>query len=99
MEKIAKLTKEHNLVGIEDAAHAIGSKYQGDRVGSCRYSDMAIFSFHPVKTITTGEGGIITTNNRELYEKLLILRTIGVTRDPARLTQNDGPWYYQAHDL
>lgn len=99
MEKIAQIAKEHNLFVIEDAAHAIGSKYKEDMVGSCRYSDMTIFSFHPVKTMTTGEGGVITTNNRELYEKLLILRTIGVTRDPARLTQNDGPWFYQMHDL
>jgi len=99
MEAIAQIAKEHNLFVIEDAAHAIGSHYKDTMVGSCRYSDMTIFSFHPVKTMTTGEGGAITTNNKELYEKLLTLRTIGVTRDPARLTQNDGPWFYQMHDL
>jgi len=99
MREISRIAKKHNLFVIEDAAHAIGSKYNDTMVGSCKYSDMTIFSFHPVKTITTGEGGVITTNNKDLYEKLLILRTIGVTRDPARLTQNDGPWFYQMHDL
>src|SRR5579862_4097530 len=99
MREISHIAKKHNLFVIEDAAHAIGSKYNDTMVGSCKYSDMTIFSFHPVKTITTGEGGVITTNNKDLYEKLLILRTIGVTRDPARLTKNDGPWFYQMHDL
>jgi len=99
MQEIAAIAKKHNLFVIEDAAHAIGSEYKGQKVGSCKYSDMTTFSFHPVKTITTGEGGAITTNNKDLYEKLLMLRTHGVTKDTSLLTQNDGPWYYQMHNL
>ena len=70
MEKIKTIADKHNLFIVEDAAHAVGSEYKNTKVGSCKYSDMTIFSFHPVKTITTGEGGAITTNNKELYEKL-----------------------------
>jgi len=99
MEAIAALAKQHNLFVIEDAAHAIGSDYKGTKVGSCAYSDMTIFSFHPVKTITTGEGGAITTNSEELYKKLMTLRTIGVTKDPSILLKQDGPWYYEMHTL
>ena len=99
MEKIYKIAQKHNLKIIEDAAHAIGSTYKNNKVGSCKYSDMTIFSFHPVKTITTGEGGAITTNNKDTYEKLCILRTIGITKNPKLLTKNDGPWYYQTHHL
>ena len=99
MEKIGKIAKKNNLFVIEDAAHAIGSKYNGEKVGSCRYSDMTIFSFHPVKTITTGEGGTITTNNNKLYEKLLMLRSHGVTRNEKYLTENDGAWYYEMQML
>jgi perosamine synthetase len=72
---------------------------KNNKVGSCKYSDMTIFSFHPVKTITTGEGGAITTNNKNIYKKLLTLRTIGITKDPKLLTKNDGPWYYETHHL
>ncbi len=99
MEKIWNIAKEHNLTVIEDAAHALGSEYKNKKVGSCQYSDMCVFSFHPVKNITTGEGGAITTNDKKLYEKLIRLRTIGVTKDSKLLTQNDGPWYYQIHEL
>lgn len=99
MENIDALAKEHNLFVVEDAAHAIGSEYKGHKVGSCKYSDMTIFSFHPVKTITSGEGGAITTNNSELYEKLLMLRTHGITKDPNKFTRNDGPWYYEQQAL
>ncbi|GBR76365.1 UDP-4-amino-4,6-dideoxy-N-acetyl-beta-L-altrosamine transaminase [Candidatus Termititenax persephonae] len=91
MEKIYGLAKEHNLFVVEDAAHAIGSEYQGKKVGSCEFSDMTVFSFHPVKTITTGEGGAITTNNKELYEKLVHLRSHGLYH-----TQN---WEYEMRDL
>ncbi|MFH1461703.1 MAG: aminotransferase class I/II-fold pyridoxal phosphate-dependent enzyme [bacterium] len=84
MESISKIAKEHNLFVIEDAAHAIGSLYKGVKVGSCKYSDITTFSFHPVKTITTGEGGAITTNNKDIYEKLLMLRSHGITRDKTR---------------
>ncbi len=99
MDKIRKIARENKLFVIEDAAHAIGSGYKGDKIGSCKYSDMTIFSFHPVKTITTGEGGAITTNSKELYEKLLMLRSHGVTKDEKYLTRNDGGWYYEMHML
>jgi UDP-4-amino-4,6-dideoxy-N-acetyl-beta-L-altrosamine transaminase len=100
MESIHAIARERNIYIIEDAAHAIGSRYQsGDAVGSCKYSDMTTFSFHPVKTMTTGEGGAITTNNKDLYEKLMMLRSHGITKDPDRLERNDGPWYYEMHEL
>lgn len=78
MERIAKIAKENNLIVIEDAAHAIGSEYKGTKVGSCKYSDMTVFSFHPVKTITTAEGGAVTTNDEALYKKLLAYRSHGM---------------------
>ena len=99
MEEIAKIAKKNNLFVVEDAAHAIGSDYKGSKVGCCKYSDMAIFSFFPTKNITTGEGGAITTNNKELYEKLLMLRAHGITKKEDVLTKNDGPWYYEMQDL
>jgi UDP-4-amino-4,6-dideoxy-N-acetyl-beta-L-altrosamine transaminase len=100
MERIAIIAKENHLYVIEDAAHAIGSRYaDGNAVGNCRYSDMTTFSFHPVKTITTGEGGAITTNNRKLYERLLSLRTHGIIKDKEKLHQNPGPWYYEMQSL
>ena len=99
MEAIHKIARAHNLFVIEDAAHAIGTTYKGSKIGSCKYSDMTIFSFHPVKTMTTGEGGVITTNNKELYETLLRLRSHGMTRDRSRMTHYDGPWYYQMQEL
>lgn len=83
MKKLHKVAKKNELFVIEDAAHAIGSKYlDGTRVGNCKYSDMTVFSFHPVKNITTAEGGAITTNNKVLYEKLQMLRSHGITKDP-----------------
>ena len=100
MEEIIKIAKENELFIIEDASHAIGSKYPDkSSVGNCKYSDMTIFSFHPVKTLTTGEGGAITTNNKELYEKLLLLRTHGITKNPDLLSENPGPWYYEMQEL
>lgn len=100
MRQIAKIAKQHRCFVIEDGAHAIGSSYQdGTKVGNCKYSDLTTFSFHPVKTITTGEGGAITTNDKELYEKLLVLRTHGITKDPKSLSKNPGPWYYEMQDL
>lgn len=100
MEKIHKLIKGKKITIIEDAAHAIGSKYKnGKMVGSCYYSDMTTLSFHPVKNITTGEGGAITTNNKNLYQRLLLLRTHGITKDTRKLTTNPGPWYYEMQEL
>ena len=100
MKKINTIAKKNNLHVIEDAAHAIGSQYaDGSYVGNCKYSDMTVFSFHPVKTITTGEGGAVTTNSDELYQKLLMLRSHGVTKDEGVLTKNPGPWYYEMQSL
>jgi UDP-4-amino-4,6-dideoxy-N-acetyl-beta-L-altrosamine transaminase len=100
MENISKLAKKNRLHIIEDAAHAIGSQYEDDSyVGNCKYSDMTVFSFHPVKTITTGEGGAVTTNDEGLYKKLLMLRSHGTTKDPELLTANPGPWYYEMQML
>jgi len=100
MDEIRKLADQYNFTVIEDAAHAIGGSYQGKKVGACQFSDMVVFSFHPVKIITTGEGGLILTNRAELYEKLLRLRTHGITRDERFMTKpSDGPWYYQQIDL
>lgn len=94
MQTISKIAKKNNLYIVEDAAHALGSEYKGYKVGSCQYSDITTFSFHPVKTITTGEGGAITTNNKKLYEKLLQLRTHGIVRKP-EIT----PWHYEMQTL
>jgi UDP-4-amino-4,6-dideoxy-N-acetyl-beta-L-altrosamine transaminase len=100
LRKIHAIAKKYRLAVIEDAAHALGSTYCGSKIGSCRYSDMTIFSFHPVKHITTGEGGAITTNDRQLYARLCELRTHGVTRDPSKLfSKNVGPWYYEMQAL
>ena len=81
MERIAALARSHGLKVIEDAAHAIGSDYKNTKVGSCKYSDMTVFSFHPVKTITTGEGGAVTTNDPELHAKLCAFRAHGTHKD------------------
>lgn len=81
MKDIKKIAKKHKLLIIEDACHALGGKYEGGRIGSCEYSDMTVFSFHPVKSITTGEGGAILTNNKKYYEKLLSLRSHGIHKD------------------
>jgi len=107
LEDIYAIAKKHNLIVIEDACHALGAEYKGSKIGSCKYSDMTVFSFHPVKSITTGEGGIVLTNNKRLYEKLLMLRNHGITKDPAKftinhnlLTINDyGDWYYEMQEL
>jgi perosamine synthetase len=100
MPSIKKIAEENELFVIEDAAHAIGSQYaDGSYVGNCKYSDLTTFSFHPVKTITTGEGGAITTNSKELYERLLMLRSHGITKEKNKLSMNPGPWYYEMQDL
>ena len=100
MQPIQILAKKYGCTVIEDASHAIGGRYKGSKVGSCTYSDMTVFSFHPVKIVTTAEGGMVLTNNHDLYEKLIRLRSHGITRDPAYLQgQSDGPWYYQQIEL
>jgi len=100
MERIHELAAEYGFMVIEDAAHAIGGGYKQSKIGSCAFSDMAVFSFHPVKIITTGEGGMVLTNRKDLYEKLVRLRSHGIIRDPrVMLGEPDGPWYYQQIDL
>jgi len=100
MEKIRELCVKNHLVLIEDAAHAFGAKYRGLKIGACKFSDMAVFSFHPVKSITTGEGGAVLTNSREFYNKLLKLRTHGVTKVKQDFANKDsGDWYYEMQDL
>ena len=100
MVRIKELSEEYGFTIVEDASHAVGADYLDTKVGSCIFSDMTVFSFHPVKIITTGEGGMVLTNNRELYEKLMLYRSHGITRDPARMTHvSDGAWYYQQIEL
>jgi len=100
MEKIYDLSKKYGFTVLEDASHALGADYQGRKVGCCQYSDMAVFSFHPVKMITTGEGGMVLTNCQNFYEKLRLYRSHGITRDEKRMTrESDGPWYYEQIDL
>ena len=88
LDSIKKIAREHNLFVIEDAAHALGSEYNGKKVGS--FSDMTIFSFHPVKAITTGEGGMIVTERKDFYERLMAFRNHGIIKKPGK-----GPWYYE----
>lgn len=96
MESIYALCQKYNVKIIEDASHAIGGKYKGQFIGNCRYSDVTVFSFHPVKIITTCEGGMALTNNISLAEKMTLLRSHGITRDERLMTKApDGPWYYQ----
>ncbi|MDX0456150.1 UDP-4-amino-4,6-dideoxy-N-acetyl-beta-L-altrosamine transaminase [Sinorhizobium medicae] len=95
-----ELGKRYGFRIIEDASHAIGGMYQGEPIGNCRYSDVTVFSFHPVKIVTTAEGGAALTNSRELADKIALFRSHGITRDPAVMTHEpDGPWYYQQVDL
>ena len=98
MEEIFKLSKKYGFKIIEDASHAIGGKYKDDYVGSCKYSDITVFSFHPVKIITTGEGGMALTNNNDLYEHMNLLRGHGITRTNFKET-SPGPWYYEQNIL
>ena len=96
MKEIYALSQQYGFKIIEDAAHAIGAKYNGEEVGSCRYSDITVFSFHPVKIITTGEGGVAMTNSLQLSEKMDLLRSHGITRDPAKMRKNQNNfWYYE----
>ncbi len=100
MQAIHALAQKYGFHIIEDASHAIGGKYQGEPIGNCRYSDITVFSFHPVKIITTAEGGMALTNNSELANAMRLLSSHGTTRDPAQMTHvPDGPWYYQQVSL
>ncbi|MCE8014965.1 UDP-4-amino-4,6-dideoxy-N-acetyl-beta-L-altrosamine transaminase [Halomonas sp. MCCC 1A17488] len=100
MQAIHVLGQRYDFRIIEDASHAIGGKYKGEYIGNCRYSDITIFSFHPVKIITTAEGGMALTNDDPLAQRMNLLRSHGVTRAPELMTHEaDGPWYYQQVDL
>ena len=100
MEKIHALSKEYGFRIIEDASHAIGGKYRSAYVGACKYSDITVFSFHPVKIVTTAEGGMALTNNATLAQKMDLLRSHGVTRNTALMNkETEGPWYYQQVEL
>lgn len=100
MQAIHELSKRYGFKIIEDASHAIGGQYQGRPIGNCEYSEITVFSFHPVKIITTAEGGMALTNSADLAQKMDLLRSHGITRDQARMSQEaDGPWYYQQIEL
>ncbi|MEO0905705.1 MAG: UDP-4-amino-4,6-dideoxy-N-acetyl-beta-L-altrosamine transaminase [Pseudomonadota bacterium] len=100
MQHIAAIARQHGIRIVEDASHSIGAQYQGGPVGNCAYSDITVFSFHPVKIITTAEGGMAVTNDAELAARMERLRSHGITRDPALMThESDGPWYYQQLEL
>jgi UDP-4-amino-4,6-dideoxy-N-acetyl-beta-L-altrosamine transaminase len=99
MREIHSLSKEFGFYVIEDASHAIGGEYDGKKIGNCLYSDITVFSFHPVKIITTAEGGVATTNSEKLFSKMNLFRSHGVTRLTELMTDNHGPWYYEQVDL
>jgi dTDP-4-amino-4,6-dideoxygalactose transaminase len=100
MVAVHALSQRYGFRIIEDASHGIGGKYRNEFIGNCRYSDITVFSFHPVKIITTAEGGMALTNDAELGRRLSLLRSHGITRDGAQMTHApDGPWYYQQIEL
>ena len=100
LEPIGALAERYGFYVVEDASHAVGARYQDRPVGDCRFSDVAVFSFHPVKIITTGEGGLATTNDPELARRMELFRSHGMTRDPERMIgESHGPWYYQQVEL
>ena len=97
MDAIMDIAGKHNLLIIEDGAHALGASYKGRKIGSIAH--MTCFSFHPVKPITTGEGGMVVTNSEELYKRLILFRSHGITRDETMMTEQQGDWYYQQLEL
>ena len=100
MQAIHALGQRYGFRIIEDASHAIGGRYRGQPVGNCRYSDITVFSFHPVKIVTTAEGGMAVTNDAALAQRMALLRSHGITREPEQMTHDpDGPWYYQQIEL
>lgn len=100
MSKIGALALRYGFKVIEDASHALGARYLGEPIGNCRFSDITVFSFHPVKIITTGEGGMAVTNNHDLADRMILRRSHGITRDPLTTRgKPDGPWYYEQVEL
>lgn len=100
LRAIRRLSVKYGFKVIEDASHAIGGRYLDEPIGNCKYSDITVFSFHPVKIITTAEGGMALTNDRGLAHAMELFRSHGITRDPARMNfEADGPWYYEQVDL
>jgi UDP-4-amino-4,6-dideoxy-N-acetyl-beta-L-altrosamine transaminase len=100
MQHIFGLTQKYGVILIEDAAHALGGSYQSQKIGSCQYCDMAVLSFHPVKSITSAEGGAVLTNHKNYADKLKLYAKHGVTRDPNQMQgESQGPWYYQQIEL
>lgn len=100
MEAIHALGQKYGFRIIEDASHAIGARYKGELIGNCRFSDITVFSFHPVKIITTAEGGIALTNSEELKSQMVLFRSHGITRNPGQMTSEpEGPWFYQQIEL
>uniref|UniRef100_UPI00404846B2 UDP-4-amino-4, 6-dideoxy-N-acetyl-beta-L-altrosamine transaminase n=1 Tax=Shewanella baltica TaxID=62322 RepID=UPI00404846B2 len=100
MKAIAQLAKQHGIKVIEDASHGIGGSYQSKKIGACQYSDITIFSFHPVKIITTAEGGVATTNSKPIADAMAMYRSHGITKDPALMERpQEGDWYYEQHHL
>ncbi len=100
MKEISKLSKKYNFKVIEDASHAIGGRYKNSFIGSCKYSDITVFSFHPVKIITTGEGGMALTGNRKIHEKIQMLISHGITKNKKNfINKSEGDWYYEQTDL
>ena len=100
VQTIHNIARKHKLIIVEDACHALGAKYGNQKIGSCQFSHASVFSFHPVKHITTGEGGAVTTNSKGIYEKMLMFRTHGITKDKKYLiNKSEGDWYYEMQYL
>jgi UDP-4-amino-4,6-dideoxy-N-acetyl-beta-L-altrosamine transaminase len=100
MEKVKEIANKYNLKTVEDACHAIGARYKESKMGSCKYSDVTAFSFHPVKHITTAEGGAVLTNEKDIYDKLLTFRNHGITKNENKfINKPDGDWYYEMQIL
>ena len=98
--ELKKLSKKYKFYIIEDASHSIGSKYYGKKVGCCKWSDLCVFSFHPVKIITTGEGGCVTTNTKKFYDKMMLVKNNGITKNSKNFNNyNLGPWYYEQQTM
>ncbi|HVQ00558.1 MAG TPA: aminotransferase class I/II-fold pyridoxal phosphate-dependent enzyme, partial [Candidatus Thermoplasmatota archaeon] len=97
LDEINEIAREYHISVIEDAAHAFGAEYKGKKIGAL--ADMTILSFHPVKAITTGEGGMVLTDDEEYFDRLQMFRTHGITKDPKKLHRNEGGWYYEMQEL